>query len=149
MGKIGRFRQDAGKRGETMNIKMIYAVVLIGVVQSCGPSPKERLLIDSVPPPNDNAIGKIQDYRDWHNPFIMVYAEGYALEQPQKDMMLNLDELETALLRLPLNSWALGKVVAVQPNAISPKEPQQTDNFFALRKMLQSHGIRDEDWPPA
>ena len=124
--------------------KFVFALITL-IVSSCAPKP----VIDSIQPPNDEAIKKIRDYRDWHNPFIVVYAEGYALNQSQQNVLLNLDELETALLRLPLNSWPLGKVVGVQPNAISPKEPQQTDNFLALRKMLKSHGIRDEDLPPA
>jgi hypothetical protein len=85
------------------------------------PSKKDTGIIDSIPAPKDEAIRKILDGRHWLNPYIIVNVKGYELilhDQPRTEARLNLDELETALLRLPLDRWPLGKVVAVQENGI-------------------------------
>ena len=75
----------------------------------------------SVFAPKDEAIRKILDGRQWLNPYIIVNVNGYELilhDQPRTEVRLNLDELETALLRLPLAQWPLGKVVAVSENGL-------------------------------
>lgn len=42
-------------------------------------SKKDTRIIDSVPAPKDQAIRKIQDGRNWLNPFIILNNKGYEL----------------------------------------------------------------------
>ena len=117
-------------------------------------SKKDNRIIDSVPAPKDEAIRKILDFRHWLNPYITIDVKGYELilhDQPRTEVLLNLDQLETALLRLPLDHWPLGKVVAASENGISvsASDPQMVQNLAALRRMLKSHGVRVDLWPPA
>jgi hypothetical protein len=117
-------------------------------------SKKDTRIIDSVPAPKDEAIRKITDFRHWLNPYIAIDLKGYYLilhDQPRTEVLLNLDQLETALLRLPLDHWPLGKVVAASENgtSVSTSDPQMVQNLTALRRMLKSHGVRVDLWPPA
>ena len=68
-------------------------------------SQSDTRLIDSLPAPNDKEISKIRTANQWHNPFVMVNGDGYELilhGQPRGQKLVTLDELEQALLKLPL-----------------------------------------------
>jgi len=80
-------------------------------------SQSDTTVIDSLPAPNDKEISKIRTANQWHNPYVFVDSDGYELvlhDQPRGQKLLTLDELEQSLLRLPLQRWPLGRVVAVQ-----------------------------------
>src|SRR4030095_10025406 len=109
-------------------------------------------VIDSLPAPDDKEISKIRTGNQWHNPYAIVTADGYELilhGQPRDQKLLNLDELEEALLKLPLQRWPLGRVVAVQEAGL--RDPADTATIAAhsgaLMRMLKSHKLRADQWP--
>jgi len=111
-------------------------------------------VLNSVPEPNDNEIRKIRTAEQWHNPYVMVHRDGYELilrDQSRTTIRMNLGELEKALLKMPLERWPLGRVVAVQENVIrsAGDDEKIAKNIEALKRMLQSHKVRVDLWPTA
>jgi hypothetical protein len=114
-------------------------------------SPTNRV-IDSLPAPKDAEIRKIRTPDKWHNPYVIVCADGYELilaDKKRSNRSLTLDELESTLLDLQLPQWPLGKVVAVQETGIrSPADNLQiSSNLRTLKRMLASHKIVINLWP--
>ena len=117
-------------------------------------SSQETHVLDSVPEPNDEEIRKIRTPEQWHNPFVVVDSDGYELilhDQPRTAVGMSLCELEKALLKLPLERWPLGRVVAVSENGLrSPGDNEKiAKNLEELKRMLRSHKLRVELWPSA
>ena len=117
-------------------------------------SQRDTRVIDSLPVPNDEEIRKIQTADQWHNPYVIVHRDGYELilhDQPRTQELLNLDEVERTLLKIPHERWPLGKVVAVQENVLrSPGDDTKiASNLKALKRMLESHKVRVDQWPSA
>jgi hypothetical protein len=116
-------------------------------------SQSDTRVIDSLPAPNDKEISKMRTASQWHNPFVMVNGDGYELivhDQPRGQKLLTLDELEQALLKLPIEGWPLGRVVAVQENGLRPPGdgPKIAANVEMLKRMFESHKLRaDQIWP--
>lgn len=109
-------------------------------------------VIDSLPAPDDQEIRKIRSADEWHNPYVVVRRDGYELilpEQPRSQVLLSLDELEKALLKMPLERWPLGKIVAVQEIELrSPGDDTKIGlNLKAVIRMLGSHNVRVGRWP--
>lgn len=114
-------------------------------------SQNDTKVIDSLPPPNDEEIRKIQTGNQWHNPYVIVCSDGYELilyDQPRA-RGLSLDELEKTLLRMPRERWPLGKVVAVQEIGLrSPGDDTKIAfNLKVVMRMLGSHKVRVDRWP--
>jgi len=107
-----------------------------------------------VPGPRDEDIRKVRTAEDWHNPYVMVYRNSFELilpDRPRTSERVSLVEIEKSLLDLPLESWPLGRVVAVQEIAIRSAGDDQkiARNIRALKRMLQSHKVRVDLWPTA
>ena len=116
-------------------------------------SQKDTRVIDSLPAPDDDEIRKIRTADQWHNPFVIVHGDGYELvlhDQPRSQALLNLNELEHSLLKMPLELWSLGRVVGVSESGLrSPGDDAKiASNLKALKRMLESHKLRiDHQWP--
>ena len=116
-------------------------------------SRKDTWVIDSLPAPDDDEIRKIRTADQWHNPFIIVHGDGYELilrDQPRSQVLLNVNELEHSLLKMPLERWPLGRVVAVSESGLrSPGDDAKiASNLKTLKRMLESHKLRIVDqWP--
>jgi hypothetical protein len=109
-------------------------------------------VIDSLPAPDDQEIRKIRSADEWHNPYVIVCRDGYELilhDQARSQVLLSLDELEKALVKMPLERWPLGKVVAVQEIGLrSPGDDTKIGlNLKAVIRMLGSHKVRVDRWP--
>jgi hypothetical protein len=117
-------------------------------------SQKDTRVIDSLPTPDYQEIRKIRTGDAWHNPYVIVDRDGYELilhNQPRRDLHLSLDDLEQTLLKVPLEQWPLGKVVAVQETGLrSPGDNAKiASNLKAVKRMLESHKLRVDLWPSA
>jgi hypothetical protein len=117
-------------------------------------SPRATGIIDSLPPPKDVEIRKIQTADEWRNPFVIVYSDGYELilhDQERSNARLTLNELENLLLDQPSKRWPLGKVIAVQ--RVGPLSrgagSKIASNLRVLKRMLESHKLRVDQWPGA
>lgn len=108
--------------------------------------------ISSIPPPDDKQIATIHDAKDWTNAYVMVSGDGYELilhGEPRTSKRLSLAELRRRLINLPSRAWPLGRVVAVQQNALSRASERQAvmSRLADLRALLGSLCIRTDPWP--
>lgn len=141
----------------------IYSCIIGSLILVLGPwigstssspahqQPKSRV-IESLPAPIDQEIEKIRAADEWHNPFVLVNREGYELirhPQPRNPTLLTLEQLERTLVNLPIESWPLGRVIAVAENGLrSPGDGKGIAlNLKSLKKMLRSHKLRVDLWP--
>jgi hypothetical protein len=111
-------------------------------------------VLESLPDPDQNAIRQIRTAEDWHNPFVVVCRDGYELilrGRPRTAERLSLRELEKTLLTLPFEQWPLGRVIAIQENALrsTGDDERIEENLEALKRMLELHKIRTNLWPSA
>jgi hypothetical protein len=131
---------------------LLMAVSCHGLQQT--QSVKNTLVIDSLPAPKDEEIRKIQTADKWHNPFVVVYADGFELTisgEKRTNAHLTLAELVKKLLDLSFEQWPLGKVIAVSETGLSsPGDDSNIDaNLRALKRMIGSYKIRIDLWPSA
>jgi hypothetical protein len=117
-------------------------------------SHSDTRIIDSLPPPKDQEIRKIRTAGEWHNPYIIVFADGYELilhDQKRDSAHLTMNELENTLLDVPSQRWPLGRVVAVQETGLrSPDDNSKiASNLRLVKRMFESHKIRVDQWPSA
>ena len=115
-------------------------------------SQKDTGVIDSLPAPNDQEIRKILTAEEWRNPYVIVHRDGYELilpDQQRRVAHVSLDDLEEALLKMPLERWPLGKVTAVSESGLqSPGDDTKiASNLKALKRMLESYKLRVDLWP--
>jgi hypothetical protein len=112
----------------------------------------EARMVIELPEPDQEAISRIRDAQAWTNPYVVVYCEGYELilhGAPRQDLKLSLRSLESALLRLPIERWPLGRVVAVSEVGIGACDDnsRMPQNLERVKAMLDSHRIRADFWP--
>jgi hypothetical protein len=115
-------------------------------------SQKDTRVINSLPAPDDDEIRKIRTTDQWHNPFIIVHRDGYELilhDQTRSQVLLNLNELEESLLKMPLERWPLGRVVAVSESGLRSPGDDATiaSKLKTLKRMLEPHKLRIDQWP--
>ena len=127
------------------------ALVLMSMAVGCSAQTQGDVL-DGLPDPDAEAIGKIRDAKQWHNPYVIVNRDGYELilhDRPRTTERSNLAALEDALVKLPRERWPLGRVVAVQENSIRSigDDERIATNLIALKRMLESHKVRIDLWP--
>jgi hypothetical protein len=132
------------------SVRFIHSQVFLGQTHS----KKQSHVLDSVPKPRDEEIRKIRIAEDWPNPYVMVYRQGFELilhDRPRMSERVSLVGIEKSLLDLPLERWPLGRVVAVQENAIrsAGNDEKIAKNIEALKRMLRSHKVRVHLWPTA
>jgi hypothetical protein len=111
-------------------------------------------VLAGVPDPDDDAIRDKRDAKEWSNPYVIVNRDGYELilpGRPRTAERSDLAELEHTLLSLSREQWPLGRVVAVQENAIRSQGDDEriASNLKALKQMLESHKVRADLWPSA
>ena len=117
-------------------------------------SQKDTRVIDSLLAPNQKEIRKIRTADQWHNPYVIMHSDGYELilhDQARGQALLTLDELEDALLKMPLDRWPLGRVVAAQEIGLRSRgdDTKIAASLKALKRMLESHKVRVVQWPTA
>lgn len=82
-----------------------------------------------------------------------MHGDGYELilrDQPRSQVLLNVNELEHSLLKMPLERWPLGRVVAVSESGLrSPGDDAKiAGNLKTLKRMLDPHKLWIVDqWP--
>lgn len=130
---------------------LALALVLMSMAVGCSAQTRGDVL-DGLPDPDAEAIGKIRDAQQWRNPYVIVNRDGYELilpDRPRTTERSNLAALEDALLKLPRERWPLGRVVAVQENSIRAIGDDEgiATNLIALKRMLESYKVRIDLWP--
>jgi hypothetical protein len=112
--------------------------------------PKKHNNLDKVPKPKDAEIRRIQTAKEWPNPYIIIYSDGFELvlgHGGDSIKRAHLLEIEEVLLSLPLRRWPLGRVVAVTESGLRNPGENFDDVREGVQRMLEARKVRVELWP--
>jgi hypothetical protein len=95
------------------------ALVLSAIISGCSArpivkTPPPEAVLQAIPAADPAQYDRIQDMRQWRNPYLIVRKDGVALldSADSAEIILKPDELLAALARLPGSRWPYGRVVA-------------------------------------
>jgi hypothetical protein len=92
--------------------------------QSAAPSPDPVTLLQAIPPADAAQYSRIQDMKNWRNPYLIVRVDGVAIldSADNAEIILKPDDLLGALAHLPASDWPYGRVVAASENGVRASE---------------------------
>lgn len=92
--------------------------------QSAAPSPDPATLLQSIPKADAAQYGRIQDMKNWRNPYLIVRVDGVAIldSADNTEIILKPDDLLGALAHLPASDWPYGRVVAASEDGVRASE---------------------------
>jgi hypothetical protein len=139
-----------------MNLRVMSFVIVFFVGCFCASALGEEQGCASL----ESHIGKasrdvykdITDAQNWKNPFLIVGAEGVTLINSKRlEQFLPVEDVSSALSRMPVSAWPYGLVVALQENGVRARDDSEkiAKNVTRLRAMLATCRIRVESWPSA
>jgi hypothetical protein len=88
--------------------------------------------LHAIPPADSAQYDRIQDMKNWRNPYLIVRLDGVDLFDAADNVEIHLkpEELVPALAKLPASSWPYGRVVAVSE---APERASEQD-AVAIRR---------------
>ena len=88
------------------------------------PAPDGATLLQAVPGADRAKYQRIQDMRNWRNPYLVIRTDGVELLDPadNAEIVLKPEEVLDRLAQLPASAWPYGRVVAVGENGIRGSE---------------------------
>lgn len=103
---------------------LIVSLVACSSQPRAAPAPDPSTVLQAIPPADAARYERIQDMKNWRNPYIIVRTDGVALldSADNAEIILKPDELLAALARLPASSWPYGRVVAAAENGVRASE---------------------------
>jgi hypothetical protein len=130
--------------------------------------------LEQIPPPSKSRYLAIHTIDAWSNPFLIVSKKSVTLRiyypdpvatgalpggalpntmlRPsaarKRELVLRLSDLPEALAALPEESWAYGRVIAVEedPSTLRPDRPQMRRNVEQAIQMLNDLGVVVFEW---
>jgi len=132
-------------------------VLIAGLLLALGPASAfsraqaPSLQLDSrIGPPVRTLYEGIRDGQDWRNPHLSVCADGAQLtaRSIKHDSIVSIRDLRAALVKLPVEAWPYGRVVAIQDCSIVDAADQDRGERRAeADAVLRALGLRIERWP--
>jgi len=133
---------------------LVLALSLAGCTQQPTPAaPDPQTVLETIPAADTAKYSRIQDMKNWRNPYLIVRADGVALFDvaDSAEIILKPEELLPALAKLPASNWPYGRVVAAAEAGVIGSERDKV----AIRKnkgivggILQGAHIA-VDWVPS
>jgi hypothetical protein len=142
-------------------LRLLFLSVTLALVSCSQPTPSQKpadtktsALKNRIPAADPTTYRRVQDARDWQNPYLVVYANGIdarpisvATEAPR----MAPPEVVGYLEKLPSIAWPYGLVVAVQESGLrAPGDDARIRrNVEELERLLTEAGVKVELWPSA
>jgi hypothetical protein len=108
---------------------MATALLLSASVFGCSARPIAKApdpgaVLQAIPAADPAQYDRIQDMKQWRNPYLIVRTDGVALldSVDSAEILLKPDELLAALARLPGANWPYGRVVAAAEIGVRASE---------------------------
>jgi hypothetical protein len=88
------------------------------------PAPDPSTVLQAIPSADAARYERIQDMKNWRNPYLIVRTDGVALldAADNAEIRLKPEELLPALAALPASNWPYGRVVAAMENGAKVSE---------------------------
>jgi hypothetical protein len=103
----------------------VLAIGLAGCNQQPPPAvPDPHTILEAIPTADSAKYSRIQDMKNWRNPYLIVRADGVALFDvaDSAEIILKPEELLPALAKLPASNWPYGRVVAAAEAGVMGSE---------------------------
>lgn len=113
-----------------MTLARLICIATAGFfLASCSSQPKAQppapeAILQAIPAADPAQYDRIQNMKQWRNPYLIVRTDGIALYDPvdSAEIILKPEELPAALARLPASYWPYGRVVAAAEIATRASE---------------------------
>jgi hypothetical protein len=101
-----------------------------------------------IKPPVTEKYRAVQDAKDWLNPYLVVCADGVHLTAHKQTSLVPTQNLRAALVKLPLEAWPYGRVVAVQDcSIVAPADRDRGERIAEVEALLKPLKLMIEKWP--
>ena len=148
-----------GTSGSVRTLTALAAVLCLQVAfMACSTQPPAKPAdpsdaLHAIPPADSAQYDRIQDMKNWRNPYLIVRLNGVDLFDAADNVEIHLkpEELVPALARLPASAWPYGRVVAVSE---TPERASEQDAVAIRRNKGIVGGILEGahvtvDWVPS
>jgi hypothetical protein len=109
------------------------------------------LQLDSrIGPPVRALYEGIRDGQDWRNPYLTVCPDGVYLtvRSIKHESIVSVRDLRAALVKLPLEAWPYGRVIAIQNcSIVDPADRDRGQRAAEAEALLKSLNLKIEKWP--
>jgi hypothetical protein len=93
----------------------------------------------------------VRDAKDWLNPYLQVCADGVdiTVQSLKRNSMVTTRNLRATLVKLPVEDWPYGRIVALQECSIGPPENAETrrQRLTEVEAVLKALGLHVSRWP--
>ena len=93
----------------------------------------------------------IRDAKDWLNPYLQVCPQGVdmTVAAVKNKSLVSVADLRTALIKLPLEAWPYGRIVALQECSLGVPGDEQArrQRLAAVGAVLKALGLEVSRWP--
>ena len=149
---VGPRPKESGRRaGRGMRYVVLALVVAALPTLAAAQSPSGRLnpRIGSPVPARYDAV---RDAKDWLNPFLQVCADGVdvTVRSIKHRSLVAIRELRETMVKLPVDDWPYGRVVALQECSIVdvPEDTEARRQRLAqVEAVLKALGLQVTRWP--
>jgi hypothetical protein len=92
--------------------------------QRAAPGPDAATLLQAIPVPDQHKYERMQDMKNWRNPYLIIRTDGVGLLDPadNAEIVLKPEEVLDRLAQLPASAWPYGRVVAATENGVRASE---------------------------
>ncbi|HUO17085.1 MAG TPA: hypothetical protein VMX38_19040 [Verrucomicrobiae bacterium] len=112
------------RKSASFALILCLEIVLAACTRQSAAAPDPGSTLRTIPAANTSAYNRVQDMKQWRNPYLIVRADGVALlDAPDSaEIILKPDQLLPALATLPSSDWPYGRVVAATETAHSSSD---------------------------
>jgi hypothetical protein len=114
---------SARMRGVAVLLSYVFLVACSSQPRTA-PAPDPSTVLQAIPSADAARYERIQDMKNWRNPYLIVHTDGVALFDvaDNAEIRLKPEELLPALAALPASNWPYGRVVAATENSAKASE---------------------------
>jgi hypothetical protein len=112
------------------SLRILCVLALSTALAACSPQqnaaqpPTPEVLLQAIPAADAAQFDRVQDMKNWRNPYLIVRADGVALfdSADSAEIKYKPEDVLAALSHLPASNWPYGRVVAAAENATKVSE---------------------------
>jgi hypothetical protein len=98
-------------------------------------------------PPVRGQYEAIQDAKDWLNPYLIVCADGVRIVALHKTSFAPIRNVRTALVKLPIDVWPYGRVIAIQDcGIVTPSDRDRGERVAEVEALLSPLKLTIKKW---
>jgi hypothetical protein len=126
--------------------------VIVSALPTLGAAQTSNQQLDSrIQSPVRARYEGVRDAKDWLNPYLVVCAGGVEMtvHSLERKSLVTIGDLRETLVKLPVEGWPYGRIVALQECSIVVPENAETDRrrLTEVEAVLKALGVHVSHWP--